>query len=61
MIKLKDLLTEAPKKNKWKIQIEVEIPEGKGYHYLYNRFYGELLSGYEKYYNWKIKKLNIKQ
>ena len=61
MIKLKDILNEAPKKNKWKIQIEVEIPEGKGYHYLYNIFYGELLSGYEKHKNWKTKKLGIKQ
>jgi len=61
MIKLKKILTEAPKKNKWKIQIEVEIPEGKGYHYLYNIFYGGVLSGYEKHENWKIKKLVIKQ
>ena len=35
MIKLKQLLTEAPKKNKWKVSFEIEVPEDKGYHYLY--------------------------
>ena len=61
MIKLKQLLTEAPKKNKWKVSFTVEIPEDKGYHYLYNKVYKSFLSGYEKHENWKVKKLIIKQ
>jgi hypothetical protein len=61
MIKLKDILTEAPKKNKWKVSFTVEIPEDKRYHYLYNKVYKSFLSGYEKYENWKVKKLIIKQ
>ena len=27
MIKLKEILTEAPKKNNWKVSFAVEIPE----------------------------------
>ena len=61
MIKLKDILTEAPKKNKWKVSFEVEIPEGEGYHYLYYEIYKSFLAGFEKYENWKVKKLIIKQ
>ena len=60
MIKLKDIIKES-KKNKWKINFEVEIPEGKGYHYLYNKIYQSFLEMYVKHEKWKIKKLIIKQ
>ena len=63
MIKLKDILIEAPKKkkNKWKVSFVIEIPEGAGYQYLYNQIYRSFLAGFEKYENWKVKKLIIKQ